>query len=65
MFGLKILDSFLILELGAPTGLVVKALQWNSNGLVVKALDSQSGGPMFKTAEWLQGRLNRPSFRGR
>ena len=65
MFGLKILDSFLILELGAPTGLVVKALQWNSNGLVVKALDSQSGGPMFKTTEWLQGRLNRPSFRGR
>ena len=33
-----------------------------SNGLVVKALDSQSRGPVFKTSEWLQGRLSLSSF---
>ena len=36
-----------------------------SNGLVVKALDSQSRSPVFKTTEWLQGRLSPSSFRGR
>ena len=35
-----------------------------SNGLVVKALDSQSRGPMFKTTDWLQGRLSLSSFGG-
>ena len=35
-----------------------------SNGLVVKTLVSQSRGPVFKTNEWLQGRLSCSSFRG-
>ena len=36
-----------------------------SNGLEVKVLDSQSRGPLFKTTEWLQGRLSLSSFQGR
>ena len=43
---------------------VYNACLW-SNGLVVKALDSQSRGPVFKTTEWLQGRLSLSSFQGR
>ena len=33
-----------------------------SNGLVVKVLDFQSRDPVFKTTEWLQGRLSLSSF---
>ena len=45
---------------------VEKGVQGDSiSPLVVKSLDSQSRGPVFKTAGWLQGRLNLSSFRGR
>ena len=36
-----------------------------SKGLMVKTLDSQSRGPVFKTTEWLQGRLSLSYFLGR
>ena len=32
---------------------------------VAKALDPQSRGPLFKSPEWLQGRLSLSSFLGR